>query len=259
MTKESEFQRFCQQLAQHIGVGRAGLRRDWSAVDRLVRDLVLPRMTADQVHELLDKEPSRLEGELNDLKALGAYGVARGWLESRDLRAALQAADASNLLWFLANVSGKTFGGSVAPKLAEYWLCEEGDEWNRRKDVEYYDYDWRVAALGSIIRLELKASSEKNPRFQQIRDPRMSRTPESYDYDGCLCLGGYGGKLEWWYFPADAVEMLIRRDVITPQHGAHKIVSGTYWITLNKRMRPILQDFRVSSQGLRDSILKKHA
>jgi len=248
MPTGKDFHRFCRELAREVGIGRAGLRRDWTVLEQLVRGRVLTQMTSQQVRELLDKDASQLHGEFNDLKALAAYGVARGWVDPKTLREALQAADQSNPLWFLANVSGKTFGGSVAPKLAEYWLCEEGDRWIRRKDIEYYDYDWYVAATESTIRFELKASSEKNPRFQQIRSPRMSGSQEQYDYDGCLCLGGYGGALEWWYFP-----------VIAPQHGAHKIVSGTYWIVMTKENRTKCEKYRITSENLRDTILKQHA
>lgn len=259
MNMQSKFANFCRKLGEEIGIGRVGLRRDWGKLEKLVKESVLPNMAPQEVYELLGKEASRLEGESNDLKALAAFGVARGWLDRESLREALQAADESNPLWFLANVSGKTFGGTVAPKLAEFWLCKDGDEWKRRKDVEYYDYDWYVAELESTVRLELKASSEKNPRFQQIRAPRMSGIQEGYDYDGCLCLGTYGGKVEWWYFPASAVEKLIKAGVITAQHGAHKIVSGTYWITMNSKTREVVQRYSVPSEKLRDRILRKHA
>ena len=134
MPTGKDFHRFCRELAREVGIGRAGLRRDWTVLEQLVRGRVLTQMTSQQVRELLDKDASQLHGEFNDLKALAAYGVARGWVDPKTLREALQAADQSNPLWFLANVSGKTFGGSVAPKLAEYWLCEEGDRWIRRKD-----------------------------------------------------------------------------------------------------------------------------
>jgi len=259
MPKATDFHKFCAELAHQVGIGRAGLRRDWSGLKRLVEESVLPRLTNEQVRELLGKDTSRLEGEFNDLKAIATYGVGRGWVEAPDLRAALEAADQSNPLWFLANVSGKTFGGSVAPKLAQYWLCEEGDRWIRQKDVEYYDYDWDVAALGRTIRLELKASSEESPRFQQVRSPRMSGTGKGYDYDGCLCLGGYGGTLEWWYFPAKAVEQFIETEDFTRQHGGSKMVSRTYWVTMNDKNRAKFERFRVSSEHLRGFILKNYA
>jgi len=259
MAQRKDFHAFCQDLAAQVGVGRRGLRRDWSALEKLVRDHVLPRMPEAEVKKLLGKGIAKLEAEENDLKAIAAYGAAQGWVDAASLCRALEEADRSNPLWFLARVSGKTFGAAVAPRLAEYWLCEEGDRWTRRKDVEFYDYDWYVAAIGSTIRLELKASSERNPRFQQIRDPRMSRNPEAYDYDGCLCVGGHGGALEWWYFPAKAVEDLIHREVFPPQHGGRKMVSGTFWVTVSKKNREILEEFRVPSEWLRNFILKNYA
>ena len=233
--------------------GRKGLSRDWSQLVRLCKTKVLLNIPTEEVTEMLGKEVDEINPELNDYKALAAYGVRAGWIKAEELWRALDIADRSNPLWFLALHSGKTFGETIAPLIAEHYLKEENDGWKKMSTRELYDIKW---SPGREISIELKASSEKTPRFQQIRRPTMSHTT-GYDYDVLLCLGVYGGQLEWWSIPAAIVEKLIQNDTIKPQHNANKSRRiGSYWFSIGKKERTLLAPYYSGdSMDLRQKLL----
>jgi len=234
--------------------GRKGLLRDWGVLVHLFEEKVAPHLPPEATKAMLGKSTDEMNPEHNDYKAMVAYGVHAGWVEPGEMKGALEAANQSNPLWFLATSSGKTFGETIAPIIAEYFLSAEGDSWVKMPSTELYDIDWTPSSHVPL-HLELKASSEANPRFQQIRRPDMSQGG-SDDYDALLCLGVYGGKTEWWYIPAKDIEQLMTEGIITQQHNAGKEVAGSYWITVDASVRERLTPYYVGNpETLRAHIL----
>lgn len=256
MTRQSQPEDLTSFIIDKIGVtGRQGLLRDWSELIKLFQKKILPIISTEEIESMLGKKPDEMNPELNDYKAMVAYGVRAGWVTATEFREALLAANQSNPLWFLATRSGKTFGETVAPLVAEYFLKKEKDIWRKMPATKLYDIEWTPVSK-EMQRIELKASSEEEPRFQQIRPPRMSGNKE-YDYDGLLCLGVYGGTFEWWYLPAKVLEELIKGVVITQQHNAGKDKTDSLWVTVDTRTRSILESYYMrDSNSLRAKILK---
>lgn len=151
-------------------------------------------------------------------------------------------------------MSGKTFGETVAPLIARYWLVDQGDEFVKMSNREVYDFGWLPRESDKTIRIEMKASSEDSPNFQQIRHPRMSGVASTLDYDVLLCLGLSNAGLEWWAFPADEVETFIAAKIFTPQHGGTKMESGTSWIRIRPTDRNRFKRFESDSNSLRTFI-----
>jgi hypothetical protein len=235
--------------------GRKGLLRDWDSLVKLFDQKVAPHLPPEATEKMLGKSAGDMNPEHNDYKAMVAYGVHAGWVAPEEMKTALEVANKSNPLWFLATSSGKTFGETISPLVAEYFISSVGDTWVKMPSTALYDVEWTPASLAPL-RMELKASSEKNPRFQQIRPPTMSRG-EGNDYDALLCLGVYGGKIEWWYIPAQAVEELMVEGVITQQHNAGKEATDSYWVTVDARTRERLAPYYIGDpDALRTEILR---
>lgn len=247
-----------ERIFKITGVGgRAGFLRDWKELEQLFSNNVLPHLDASLVRDLLGKDVGELHPEQNDLKALCAYGVHAGWVTADAFRHALASADASSPLWFLAGKSGKTFGETVAPVIAEFYLLEPGDQWEKMPSTELYDIAWSPRETGATYRIELKASSERNPRFQQIRPPRMKGGRRN-EYDALLCLGVFRDAIEWWLLPAEDVTRLMEEHVITQQHNAGKHRTDSYWCVVDADTRAALQACHIpSSRMLRDTLLDR--
>lgn len=240
---------------QTQNTGRRGLQRDWSKL-LILFEKIKSRLPSDLPMRMLGKSIEELDVEQNDIKALLAYGVNAGWLTAAELRCALKEANDSNPYWFLANMSGKTFGEVIAPKIAQFWIMQSGEYWKKMKTKELYDFEWK-AANKRLLRIELKASTEENPRFQQIRPPKMSNL-STYDYDGLLGLSVFRGKEEWWYVPAPDVERLISERIITQQHNGEKVKTDSYWVSLNEKMRKRFSKYYInSSDQLRVRLLEQ--
>lgn len=115
----------------------------------------------------------------------------------------------------------------------------------------------RTPHEGGHVRIELKASTEDQPRFQQIRHPRMTNpTVPGYEYDALVCLHVSNAGLEWRVIPAANVLQSIESGEMPPQHGGRKVASGTYWVQMNDENRARFAAFQVSSQQLRDALLR---
>ncbi len=250
-----EFAGFCSELGVSKGKGRKSLRRRWTHL-RALAEHVIVRLPPKQVLSLVGKTVDQLDPEENDLKAIVAYGIGAGMLEAPRLLEALEEDTRESPLWFLADLSGKAFGETIAPKICEFWLRDEDDAWEKQPAKGYFDILWQPNELPKDIRLELKASSEFPAfRFQQVRDPRMSGNP-SGDYDGLLCLGVTSSSIELWLIPRDVLEGLIDDGTLTNQHGGQKIDSNTYWFVTDEDRRARLSKFGCSLEDLRDFALK---
>lgn len=248
-----EFVRYVERLRAQTKPGRLGVRVVPDSLRTLVEQGVLLHLTPDERGRLF---PLGYDPEQSDLKIAAGVGIERGYIQADEYEAALRADARASLFSFLQPVSGKTLGETIAPLITEFWLQAEGDTFAKMKATDLYDIDW-TAHEGGHVRIELKTSTEEQPRFQQIRHPRMTN-PSSYgyEYDALVCLHVSNAGLEWWTIPADEVLRSIESGDITPQHGARKIASGTYWVQMNDENRARYAAFQVSSQQLRDTLLR---
>lgn len=253
-----EFVQFCLELKAKQKQGRPSLRREWTALKSLFVERVLPHMSPVDVRELLGKEIEDLDPEDNDLKALASHAVGKGLIDPGQLRAALQDAEPESPLHFLATLSGKAFGESIATEICRYWLTEFGDGWDKRPGRDLYDVGWTpVEGLGTL-RIELKASSEYPAfRFQQIRDPRIG-IDDGLAYDALLCLGVTSSSIEFWIIPSEDLVVLLDEGSITNQHGGRKtgLTSNTNWIALRPAERIQLAEYHSAPGDLRNSAIK---
>lgn len=250
----AEFVAFCRGLESRRRPGRTPLRRQWGSLWDLFKTKVQPHLTEKEIQQLLGKRLDQLDPEENDLKALTAHAVGRGLVHPEELRNALANANDEAPLYFLAGLSGKAFGESVAPELCRFWLQQDGDAWDKRPSTDYYDVGWTPHETGRTLRIELKASSEYPAyRFQQIRDPRINARADSA-YDAVLCLGVTAGTVEFWLIPSGSVSDLIDKRILIPQHGGRKagLESNTYWIMMTPENRWHLAEWHVESSKLRE-------
>jgi hypothetical protein len=266
----SGFTSWLREEAATGGVGRASLRRRWVNL-RALAQTILPQLERAEVVRLLGKEPEALDPEENDLKAVVAYGAGKGLVDRARLATALRKDNVADPLAFLAGISGKSFGESWAPRIANYWLFEPGDRWEKRSGREFFDVGWAPRELENrLIRIELKASSEAPAfRFQQIRHPRLSACGE-LDYDILLCLGVTAGSLEWWVLRtqdlddmADNGRTRADRVVVTKHHGKRRPIwsekagyADEGWFAADERVREILRPFWCQSEGLRSTVIE---
>lgn len=251
--------------------GRLALRRRWESL-RALAEVVIAKLPPGEVEALLGRPVHLLDPENNDLKALVAYGIGRGFLKDPSLlQAALEDDRRADPLHFLAQHSGKTFGEKYAPLFAEYWLKSPADGWAKQSSKGLYDLLWSPTELpGKSIRIELKASSERPEfRFQQIRHPRLSGGKDP-DYDLLLCLGVSAGALEWWALPAAALDNFADNDavvaddiIITRHHGKRQPIwnetrgfTDEGWFAATKKARGLLAKYSCAeSTDLREKIL----
>lgn len=244
------FADFCEQLQSHSVKGRATLRRKWPNL-RALAARVVPQVAEGELLRLLGKHADELDPEENDLKALASYGAGKGLIGAEELKDALAADARAAPLHFLAELSGKAFGESVAPLICEYWLCDSGDGWTKVPAAGYYDIRWAPADLAKQFRIEIKASSEYPEfRFQQIRHPRMSGSLP-LDYDALLCLGVTASSLEFWFVPSPAVVRFIESGLIVNQHGGQKHQSDTYGLTMTQAARLQMAKYAAEPETLR--------
>ena len=244
------FSEFCGSLQSESGKGRKSLRRKWSNLRELT-SRVLPHIPDSELMSLLGKHASELDPEENDLKAIASYSVGKGLLNATEVKKALRADEVESPLYFLAELSGKSFGESIAPKICQFWLCDAADGWAKQPGTAYYDVAWTPAELDKKVRIEIKASSEFPAfRFQQIRDPRMSNS-KTQDYDVLLCLGVTANSVEFWFVPARAVIGFIDSGLFTNQHGGRKIESNTYWVMADQNARERMKVYFVDAANLR--------
>jgi hypothetical protein len=255
MSKNWEaFTEFCGSLQIESGKGRKSLRRKWSNLRQLA-SRVLPQIPDSELMALLGKKRTELDPEENDLKAITSYSVGKGLLKAPEVREALKADESESPLYFLAELSGKSFGESIAPKICQYWLCGELDGWAKQPASGYYDIAWTSVELRKPVRIEIKASSESPAfRFQQIRHPKIGHA-NTLDYDTLLCVGVTASSLEFWFIPAQAVIDFIESGLFTNQHGGKKIDSNTYWVMADDNARGKMGKYFAEPEKLRNFAL----
>jgi len=264
-----EFASWILDRAMEAPAGRVALLRRWQHL-RDLAERVLGDVPDEEIRALLGKPREELDPESNDMKAAIAYAVGRGYLEDPNvLQDALSADKISDPLFFLASKSGKAFGETWSPLIAEYWIKRADDEWTKKGARAFYDAGWFPSDLqGRECRIELKASSESPAfRFQQVRHYNLSG--EGVDYDVLLCLGVTAGSLEWWAIPvadldrfADNGKALDDEILITRHHGKRRPIwneevgyQDEGWFVANERARGLLEGYCVSSEDLRDRLL----
>lgn len=248
-----EFVRYVERLRGQTKPGRQGVRVIRDSLRSLVEQRVLPHLTAEERSRLF---PLGYDPEQSDLKVAAGVGIERGYIQADEYEAVLRADARASLFSFLQPVSGKTLGETIAPQITEFWLRAEGDTFAKMKATDLYDITW-MPHEGGHVRIELKASTEEQPRFQQIRHPRMTNpSAPGYEYDALVCLHVSNAGLEWWIVPAGEVLHGIESGEISPQHGGRKVASGTYWVQMNDENRARFAAFQVSSQQLRQALLR---
>jgi len=258
-----------QSLSEGISVGRPALRRSWQTL----RDLAAkhsPQLDDSEIQRLLGKAYDDLDPEKNDLKALVAYAIGKGLGDPEELLEALASDVTSEPMAFLAQLSGKSFGETWAPRIAQFWLCADGDGWSKKRPTNYYDIDFAPTERpGQEVRIEVKASSEHPEfRFQQIRHPQLSGEESAYDL--LLCLGVTAGSLEWWAIPtarlddfADNGATPEGRIIITKHHGNRAPIwnadagyADEGWFCANEKARRVLAEYHTTSEPLRQRVMK---
>ncbi len=268
-----DFAKWLRDLTRQSKGGRGALRRRWQHL-RGLADEALAQISDAEIRMLLGRERHELDPELNDLKAIVAYAAGRGVLAHPErLPQALDADETADPLAFLAALSGKSFGEKWAPEIASYWLCDEGDRWEKKKSSDFYDAGWFPQELrGREIRIELKASSEHpSYRFQQIRHPRLNGASSGYDV--LLCVGVTAGSLDWWVVPTQNLDELAENGttlagsiVLTVHHGKRRPIwnekvgyKDEAWFVTDARARVLLSQFFAQSENLRAAVLRAAA
>jgi hypothetical protein len=244
-----DFLAFLYELPSTLNPGRQRIRVVRDSLQALVEEKVLPTFT-DEDHSRLF--PLGFSPSESDLKIVAGVGLERSLIDPAEYEQALRADKAAGPYGFLQTMSGKTFGETVAPLIARFWLTDEGDQFIKMKNTALYDFGLTLHETDQLSRIELKASSEAFPRFQQIRHPLMTDlTAAVFEYDVLLCLGLSNEGLEWWVFTAADVAQLIEDKVFVPQHGGRKTQSGTFWVHMDAKNRARFADFRTTSESLR--------
>lgn len=94
---------------------------------------------------------------------------------------------------------------------------------------------------GQRIRVETKFSTEDPPRFQQVRDPRLSEG--RHKYDQLVCLSGRPDGMVYWVFSAEELGALMDDGAVRIQHA----MSDTKWFfpsrTANDPFSPYRRDY----------------
>jgi hypothetical protein len=96
------------------------------------------------------------------------------------------------------------------------------------------DYDRQIGSS----HCEIKFSTEDPPRFQQVRDPRLSSDEQKYDH--LICVSGRPHGLVYWLIPASAVGTLMDEEAITIQHA----MSDTKWFLPSRTDSDVFSAFR---------------
>lgn len=248
-----DFLAFLYEMPSRLRPGRQQIRVVRDRLQDLVDERVLPALTEEESSTVFPLGFSPAE---SDLKLAAGIGIERGLITVQEYETALRADKAAGPFGFLQDRSGKTFGETVAPEIARFWLEAAGDSFTKMPNTALYDFGWRPSEGNSTIRIELKASSEVKARFQQVRHPWMTdQAAEEPEYDILLCLKVSNEGLEWWIFTARDVARLIGSGILQGQHGGQKIASGTYWITMDERQTQALAEFHSGSVDLRARIL----
>lgn len=249
-----DFLAFLYELPSQLKPGRQRIQASRDNLQALVDEKVLPYLDQQDTSRLF---PLGFSPSESDLKFASGIGLERRLITPQEYEHALRTDKAASPFEFLQNRSGKTFGETVAPLIAQFWIAEDNDAFTKRKNTELYDLGWTPHETNREIRIELKASSEIHPRFQQIRRPRMTDVNAAEpEYDTLLCLRVSNEGLEWWAFPANDVDTLISNGTFTPQHGGTKADSGTFWVTLNPVRRQLLQSYEHASEQLRAALIE---
>ncbi len=196
------FADYCNALAAQQRVGRPSLRRKWANL-RALADRVLPDIPDELVTSLLGKAKSAADPEENDLKALVSWAVGHGIVKATELRTALEDDNRASPLYWLAGLSGKSFGENVAPQLSAYWLFRtltrgrsnlgarttispgirtnhpNQSAWNSRQAQRTRGFDFsKSATLGTPLRLDLTttccgASELRHRPWSSGRSPQL--------------------------------------------------------------------------------------
>ncbi len=93
-------------------------------------------------------------------------------------------------------------------------------------------------------RCEVKFSTEDPPRFQQVRDPRLSGGTLKYDFLVCLSARPHG--LVYWMIPAAVLGHLMDAGRVTIQHA----MSDTKWFRPSRNESDVFSEFRYDYGGL---------
>lgn len=94
-----------------------------------------------------------------------------------------------------------------------------------------------------VSRCEVKFSTEDPPRFQQVRDPRLSSNELKYDH--LICVSGRPHGLTYWLMPARAVSSLMDAGEIVIQHA----MSDTKWFFPSRTASDAFSGFRFDYEG----------
>jgi hypothetical protein len=97
-------------------------------------------------------------------------------------------------------------------------------------------------------RCEVKFSTEDPPRFQQVRDPRLTAQTLKYDYLVCLSARPHG--LVYWMIPAAALGQLMDEGYVTVQHA----MSDTKWFLPSRTDSDAFSGFRYGYEGLLEAL-----
>jgi hypothetical protein len=248
------FLEFLYQLPSKLNPGRQGIRVVRDHLQALVEQKVLPNLSDADTTRVFPLGFSPAE---SDLKVAAGVGLERGYITAQEYDAALRSDKSASPFGFLQTLSGKVYGETVAPQIAQYWIGGNGDTFTKMPSGALYDFRWQPADRGQLIRVEMKASTEENPNFQQIRHPKMTNLDaKDFEYDILLCLHASNAGLEWWVFPAAEVQARIEDGSFPPQHGGQKMESGTYWVRMEAKNRLRYAAFQTTSEHLCAFILR---
>lgn len=231
--------------------GRENLRREFGNLANLVTKDVLPRLSEAERAGLFPFGPPT--GEL-DLRTAAGVGMSRGWINADSLTEALIRDRESCPFAFMQTKSGKSLGSKLAPAIVSYWIVNEGDVFHLMSSSDSCSFEWRPVEATRPLRVALKSSAEQQPRFQQIRHPRLGKQA-SNDYDVLLWLGISNRKLDWWVLSANEVARVISSDLMPQQHLDGKAKSNLYWSPFTVARRRAFEQNRVPSEEVRARII----
>ena len=248
-----DFLSFLYKMPSTLNPGRQSIRVVRDNLNNLVAQKVLPYLSTEDHARFF---PLGFSPNESDLKIASGVALERSLIEPQEYEQALREDKKAGPFGFLQTLSGKAFGETVAPKIAEYWLSAEGDSFAKLPNTDLYDFAFTPKEVDRPIRVELKASSQEPPNFQQIRDPKMTnKSALTNEYDVLLCISVANTGLRWWIIPADDIPQLINDGFITLQHGGQKTDSGVYWVQMDKRRTPRMVKYESTSEELRMKLI----
>lgn len=101
------------------------------------------------------------------------------------------------------------------------------------------------------IRCEVKFSTEDPPRFQQVRDPRL--TTGATKYDALVCISGRPERLTYWLIPSSDVSRLMDAGEITVQHA----MSDTKWFLPSRTSSDAFSEYRLGYVDFVNALVRR--